>query len=326
LASEPATAKLQALIANGDRALRILILGAGGIGGYYGGRLAKAGVDVTFLVRPRRAEQLARDGLVIKSPLGDMQLPVRTVQRETAKPGYDAIILSCKAYDLDDAIESIRPAAEGALILPQLNGMKHLDRLDSVFGRKAVLGGVAQIGITMEPNGTIRHLNKGQGFIFGERDPTATERCTALAAELAKGGFEPRHSREIELDMWEKFTFLCTLAGMCCLMRGSVGAIARTDDGKALAEEMFADCAAAAEAAGFAPRERFVEFARNAIGDAASTNEASMLRDLRRGGPVEADHIVGDMLARAKAAGRSATLLRAAYAHLQVYEAGRAKG
>jgi 2-dehydropantoate 2-reductase len=303
--------------------LRILILGAGGIGGYYGGRLAKAGVDVTFLVRPRRAEQLARDGLVVKSPLGDFQTPVKTVLRDSVKPGYDAVMLSCKAYDLEDAIETIRPAAEGALILPQLNGMKHLDPLDAEFGRERVLGGVAQIGITLDPDGTIRHLNKAQGFIFGERHPAAAERCTKLAAELEKGGFGARHSREIELDMWEKFTFLCTIAAMCCLMRGSVSAIARTQDGTALAGEMFDDCVAAATAAGFPPRKQFLEFARNAVADRNSPNEASMLRDLRRCGPVEADHIVGDMLNRAQAAGRDATLLRAAYAHLQVYQASR---
>jgi 2-dehydropantoate 2-reductase len=114
--------------------MRILVLGAGGIGGYFGGRLAAAGVDVTFLVRPRRAEQLARDGLVIKSPLGDLAIPVTTVTKETATPGYDAILLSCKAYDLADSIASIRAAAPGALIVPLLNGLLHLDALDAAFG------------------------------------------------------------------------------------------------------------------------------------------------------------------------------------------------
>ena len=110
--------------------MRILILGAGGIGGIFGGRLAQAGLDVTFLVRPGRAAQLARDGLVIASPHGDARLQVDTIQREQAAPGYDDILLSCKAYDLDDAISAIRPAASGALIVPVLNGLRHLDRLD----------------------------------------------------------------------------------------------------------------------------------------------------------------------------------------------------
>ncbi|MDE2200285.1 MAG: hypothetical protein KGJ41_14805, partial [Rhodospirillales bacterium] len=182
--------------------MRILILGAGGIGGYFGGRLAHAGVDVTFLVRPRRAEQLAAHGLVIKSPLGDLALPVNTVTRDTVGPGYDAIIVSCKAYDLEDAIAAIRPAAPGALILPQLNGIRHLDRLDAEFGPEAVLGGVALIGITLDADGTVRHLNKAQGFVFGERHPSQVARCEALQETLKRGGFAPRHSHEIMQDMW----------------------------------------------------------------------------------------------------------------------------
>lgn len=306
-------------------ALRILILGAGGIGGYYGGRLAAAGADVTFLVRPRRAAQLAEHGLVVQSPLGDFTTKVKTVTADTVGPGYDAIILGCKAYDLDDAIAAIRPAAPGALILPQLNGMAHLDRLDAEFGRDNVLGGVAAIAVTLEPDGTVRHLNKLAGFVTGARSPAAEARCAELAAILAKGGFDFRHSADIEQDMWEKWVFLCSMAAMCCLMRGNVGQIVRaTPDGADLMQEMLEDCAAAAAAAGHRPAEAVHARNRKTFADPAGAWEASMLRDLRAGYRVEADHVVGDMLARARAAGRDATLLRAAYAHLKLYEASRA--
>jgi 2-dehydropantoate 2-reductase len=301
--------------------MRILVLGAGGIGGYFGGRLAAAGVDVTFLVRPRRAEQLARDGLVIKSPLGDLAIPVTTVTKETATPGYDAILLSCKAYDLADSIASIRPSAPGALIVPLLNGLLHLDALDAAFGPDAVAGGVALIGITLDPDGTIRHLNTAQGFVFGERVASQRATCAALAEVLAKGGFAPRHSPEIMQDMWEKFVFLCSIAAMTCLMRGPVGAIARTQDGISVALDMLAECTAVATAAGYTPRDAARAFGEKSLTDTTSPNGASMMRDLLQGNRVEADHIVGDMLARAKAAGLAAPMLRAAYAHLQVYQA-----
>ena len=127
-----------------------------------GGRLTAAGVDTTFLVRDRRAGVLAQNGLVIKSDLGDLTTPVRTITSATAAPGYDAILLSCKAYDLDDAIESIRPAAPGALIIPLLNGMRQLDALDAAFGATNVAGGVAAIFVTLDDDGTIRHFGKGQ--------------------------------------------------------------------------------------------------------------------------------------------------------------------
>jgi 2-dehydropantoate 2-reductase len=304
--------------------MRILVLGAGGIGGYYGGRLAQAGVDVTFLVRPRRAEQLARDGLVVKGPVVEFAIPVATVTRETVAPGYDAILLSCKAYDLDDAIEAIRPAAPSALILPLLNGIRHLERLDSEFGPASVTGGVAQISVTLEPDGTIRHLAPMQGFIFGPRDPTQEAACTALAAVLDKGGFAPKLSPAIMQDMWEKFVFLCTLAATTCLMRGTVGAIARTDHGTSVALDMLAECTSVATAAGYPPREGHAAFSRKMVTDRDSGTAASMLRDLQRGGKVEAEHIIGDMLTRALAAGSPAPMLRAAYTHLQVYQASLA--
>jgi 2-dehydropantoate 2-reductase len=287
--------------------------------------LAAAGVDVTFLVRPRRAAQLAANGLVLTSPFGDLTVPVQTVTSDTVGPGYDAIIIGCKAYDLEDAIAAIRPASTGALILPQLNGMAHLDRLDAEFGRDRVLGGVAGIAVTLDPDGTVRHLNKLASFVTGARSPAAEAGCAALAVALAKGGFDFRLSADIMQDMWEKWVFLCSLAAMCCLVRGNVGQIVRScDDGAALLLQMLEDCAAAATAAGHAPREAHRAHSRKQFSDPQGTWEASMLRDLRAGYRVEADHVVGDMLARAKAAGREATLLKAAYAQLKVYEALKA--
>ncbi len=302
--------------------MRILILGAGGIGGYYGGRMAAAGADVTFMVRAKRAETLARNGLVIRSPVGDLEIPVKTVQRDTATSGFDAILLSCKSYDLEDAIESLRPAAQGALVIPMLNGMRHLDTLDAAFGPDHVAGGVAMIGVDMEADGTIRHLARGHGLTYGERTEAQAGICAALAPMFRDSGFDGRHSHEIMRDMWEKFVFITCNAGMCCLMRGNLGEIARTQEGAGVMRDLIAECAATATAAGYAPREGFLERAGRQLTDPQSTTTASMLRDLRRGGQVEAEHVVGDMLARAKAAGLAAPILRSIYTNLQVYQAG----
>ena len=299
------------------------MLGAGGIGGYYGGRLAAAGVDVTFLVRPRRADQLARDGLVIRSPKGDLQIRVKTVSRDTVTPGYDAIVVSCKAYDLDDAIETIRPAAAGAKIIPQLNGMRHLERLDAAFGAEQVLGGVAMIGVTLDADGTVRHLNRADGFVFGERSAAQAAFCADLAPIIASGGFEDRYSHAIIQDMWDKFVFLSTNAALSSLMRGPIGQIASTPYGISVALEMLAETSAAAAAAGYPVEPARDGFNRKWLTDKTSPNTASMMRDLVRGGDVEANHIVGDILERALAAGHPAPMLRAAHTHLKVYQALR---
>ena len=303
--------------------MRILVLGAGGIGGYFGGRLAAAGLDVTFLVRDRRAEILARDGLRLTSELGDLAIQVKTVTRDTARPGYDAVLLSCKAYDLDDAIASLAPAAAGALIVPLLNGMRHLDALDAAFGAEHVAGGVAAIGVTLDDDGTIRHFGKGQSYTHGPRFPSQDASCAALAEAMAPGAYGARNSATIMQDMWEKFVFITTAAGTACLMRGAIGAIARTAEGTSVLNDMYDECAAVAAAAGHPPRPRHREFAAAGFADKTNTNVPSMLRDLQRGLRVEADHLVGDMLARARALGHATPFLRAASAHLAVYQESR---
>jgi 2-dehydropantoate 2-reductase len=304
--------------------MRILVLGAGGIGGYFGGRAAAGGADVTFLVRPRRAEQIKANGLVIRSPLGDATIAAKTVLAGAVTPGWDAIILSCKAYDLDSAIEAIRPAAAGARIIPQLNGMRHLDRLDAEFGADAVLGGMTGIAVTLEADGTVRHLNTMASFGYGPRQPAQAAFCDALQPHLAKGGFDLANSPEIMQVMWEKWVFLCSIAGMNCLFRGNVGTIvSAAPDAAALMLQMVDECTAVATAAGHKPRPPADARARTQLSDPKGQWMASMLRDLQKGGPVEADHVVGDMLARAKAYGTPHTLLATAYTHLKVYEATR---
>ena len=305
--------------------MRILVLGAGGIGGYFGGRLAAAGLDVTFLVRDRRAGLLARDGLRLTSELGDLAIQVKTITRDTAQPGYDAVLLRCKAYDLDDAIASLAPAAAGALIIPLLNGMRHLDALDAKFGAEHVAGGVAAIGVTLDDDGTIRHFGKGQSYTHGARCPAQETRCAALADAMAPGNYGARNSATIMQDMWEKFVFITTAAGTACLMRGAIGAIARSAEGTAVLNDVYEECAAVAAAAGYPPRARHREFAAAGFADKTNTNVPSMLRDLQRGLRVEADHLVGDMLARARALGHATPFLRAASAHLAVYQEGRTR-
>ena len=205
--------------------MRTLMVGAGAIGGYFGGRAAEAGADVTFLVRPRRAAQLASDGLVIRSPRGDLGRSVATVQAGALGGPYDAVVLSCKAYDLDDAIASFAPAAgPDTAILPLLNGMRHLDVLEARFGPGAVLGGQCQIAATLEPDGTIRHLGDLQALSLGERDGSMSPRVEALAAAFAGCGGQA--SKTILQDMWAKWVFLASLACLTSSMRAAVGDVA----------------------------------------------------------------------------------------------------
>src|ERR1700721_717357 len=151
--------------------MRILVVGAGAIGGYFGGRMLQAGRDVTFLVRPRRAGELAEAGLVIRSPNGDVTLKSPpTVQADKLTEKFDAILLSCKAFDLDDAINSFAAAVgPRTAIIPMLNGMRHLDVLDRKFSRERVLGGLCAIAVTLNDKREVVQLAPMQSLNFGER-------------------------------------------------------------------------------------------------------------------------------------------------------------
>jgi len=299
--------------------MRILVLGAGGVGGYFGARLAAGGCDITFLVRPGRAAKLKANGLTVKSPLGDVAIPdVRFVTQ--AEAPADLIILSCKAYDLGSAMDTIAPAVgPGTLILPLLNGLRHLDDLDARFGKDKVLGGTCHIGVTMAETGEILHLNKLHRFLLGARSPA--QAVEAVYQALLPGGFALTLSPDITQDMWGKFAFLTSFAGITCLMRANIGAIAASDNGTVIALALFEECLSVARASGFIAGEAYMETSLGMLTDPTSSGTASMLRDLQAGGRTEHEHILGDMLHRAKSLGVAAPVLTIAHAHLQAYAA-----
>jgi 2-dehydropantoate 2-reductase len=305
--------------------MRILVVGAGAIGGYFGGRLLAAGRDVTFLVRPRRAAELASAGLVIKSPNGDVTLKnPPTVQADKLNEKFDVVLLSCKAFDLDDAIKSFAPAVgPQTAIIPLLNGMLHLDVLDGKFGREHVLGGLCAIAVTLNERREVVHLQPMQSLNFGERDGKPSERVSAIAEVMASGKFGAVASEHIIQEMWEKWVFLASLAASTCLMRAAVGIILAAPGGKDFLLGMLDESNAIATAEGYAPRPPFLERTVGMFTAAGSPMTASMFRDIKAGAPVEADHVIGDLIARGDAAKVPVPKLRTAYTHLKAYEKQR---
>ena len=303
--------------------MRILVVGAGAVGGYFGGRLLHAGRDVTFLVRPRRAAELAQHGLTIRSPVGDFHRPSPpTVSQEALAEPFDLVLLSCKAYDLEGAISSFAKAVGPATaILPLLNGMRHIDRLAERFGPERVLGGQCAISVTLGPEGDVVHFNDWHALSFGELDGSRSQRIGAIASELINAGFDARLADNIRQEMWEKWVFIATAAGITCLMRASVGDYVAAGAAD-LALGLLKECASIAATEGFPLRDPAVERGRTALTAASSPLKASMLRDIEGGGRVEGDQILGDLLRRAKKPD-DASVLRIATLHVKAYEAGR---
>lgn len=302
--------------------MRVLVLGAGAIGGYFGARLIEAGHDVSFLVRPATAQRLRRDGLRVQSPNGDFARPVDAIVRLLDGAPCDLALLSCKAYDLDSAVAAIAPAiGPDTRVLPLLNGLRHLDVLDLAFGRERVWGGLAHISVTLADDGTVRQLGKLDRLTFGVRGPDA--RLETLAQELLTLRVELRRRHDILAAMWEKFVFIATLAGMTCLMRGSVGEIVAAPGGAALICRAYAEACAIAAAEGYAVTAEAREEAEAILAMRDSPLKASMLRDLEHGARTEVEHVIGDLLERGRRHGVDRPLIEAACAHLRVYETSR---
>jgi 2-dehydropantoate 2-reductase len=306
--------------------MRILVVGAGAMGGYFGGRLLEAGRDVTFLVRPRRAAQLAKTGLIIRSKFGDASLPAPpSVTAEALREPFDLILLSCKAYDLKSAADSFAQAVgKNTVILPFLNGMAHIDYLVERFGNAAVLGGQCVISTTLDAEGRILHLNDTHLLSFGERDAATSERTNAIAKELSGVKFEARLSEGILHEMWEKWVFIATAASINCLMRAMVGDTMEAG-GKDLTLALLAECDSIAEAHGFASTEASMNRAVSILTAPGSQFAASMLRDVENHAPIEADHVIGNLIARGQAKSCNVSLLHIAYTHLKAYEVRRAR-
>ncbi|OOG40788.1 2-dehydropantoate 2-reductase [Rhodanobacter sp. C05] len=307
--------------------MRVLIVGAGATGGYFGGRLLQHGRDVTFLVREARANMLARTGLVIRSMTGDASLPAppMVLARDLDVP-YDLVLLSCKAYALEQVMADIAPAVgPDTVILPVLNGMRHLDLLDARFGAERVLGGQCVIAATLDAQGVVQHLNQSHSLTFGERDGTTSGRMQKITRSLSDTGFDARPSNSILQDMWDKWVFLASLAGITCLMRASVGDIVAAPGGTTITLDLLEECRTVAERSGHAPGDATLQRARSVLTEAGSSLTASMLRDLQHGHAIEADHVIGDMLRRAEHLRSAHALLTVVYANLKAYEAGRAR-
>lgn len=305
--------------------MKILLLGAGATGGYFGGRLVETGADVSFLVREKRAQHIAVYGLQIEHPQGRSVMAVHTVLAEAVKPEYDVVLLACKAYDLATSIEAIRPAmGPRTQVIPLLNGMTHLETLDSAFGASRVMGGLCQIAATLTKDGVVKSLANSHVITWGAREPAQQATADALALPFSKTVVTWKVSENIVQDMWEKVVFLSTLAATTCLMRANVGEILATENGAAIMQRCLDSCIAIATKSGFPPRAKVLERYQTSMAATGSTTTASMLRDIESGMPVEADHIVGFMLARARALGIDDTILAVAYAHLKAYENRRA--
>ena len=278
--------------------MKYVVVGAGGVGGYFGARLAADGNEVAFLARGAHGEAMRRNGLTIKSPLGDIHIDKPDVPASLSDIGFADVILFCvKLWDVDAAAAQIKPLlAHDTAVIPVQNGVTTCDRLAELLGPRHVMGGVAKISAMIESPGVIRHHGPFAQLVFGERDGAPSWRQDALSAACQSAGIEHTVSTAIDRDIWEKFVFLAPLAGAACFYRIPVGGLIAEPDRHTLLAELMRETAAVGRAAGVALDDGLVERALRQAGAFDSATKPSMLVDLERGRRLELDWLTGQVV------------------------------
>jgi 2-dehydropantoate 2-reductase len=308
--------------------MRILIVGAGAVGGFFGAHLLNAGRDVTFLVRPARARQLAEHGLRIVCAFDptqpDLHIPSpKTILAGEIVQSFDLILLSCKAYDLEASIQDLAPAVgPDTAILPLLNGMAHLGVLDARFGRRQVLGGDTTISTVKQADGRILHLIPLDTLHFGDRDDPDGPRIQRVADALHVPGFSAERQTDILRAMWHKWVTISTAASATCLLRCTIGDLVAAGQAQ-LVHDILAETSGISAAAGYPPTQEFLDNIIEKFTRPGSAFTASMFRDISANAPIEAQQIIGDLLAHARHLGVATPVLNLVHAHLRCYEARR---
>ena len=300
--------------------MKILVLGVGGIGGFFGGYLHEIGADVTFLVRPKRKALLQADGLKIISPLGNLSLNPKLVLVDELKPVYDIILISCKTYDLDQAIIDLRPTKGRGLIIPFLNGVTHMKKLDEEFGQDNVMGGVAHISSTVNKDGTIEHFSEFKKLTFGNRDLSKNNALKEFAEVCAKTQFDMTLSDDINLDLWKKWVFISTVAGATTLFSCSLGEIVKSDFGKQIIIDLFNECRSIAKLYKYDYEDSEADIILKTITTPGSPIKASMQRDVEKKSFTEHEQIFGDLINKGQKYNFDCPILMSCYVRMNVYQ------
>lgn len=300
--------------------MKILVVGAGAIGGYFGGRLLEKGEDVTFLVRSKRKEILERTGLNIESVHGDCRLNPKLVTKEEADSSYDVVLISTKSYQLSGAIEDVRPfVGEGTMILPLLNGISHIDQLVEAFGEKAVIGGLCFVESTLDGDGTIIQTSPINQLVYGERNGQQTERIKKLERAFSDTKAEFVLSGNINQDMWHKYMFITALSGITTVMESPIGPIRELETGQRTIAAFLAELEAVMSKLGAPIKEGIANDQLAKINAIGASMKSSMQRDTEKAQPIEADHLQGYLLEKAKEYRVETPILETLYTKLLLY-------
>lgn len=303
--------------------MKILIVGAGAVGGYFGARLIEKGEDVTFLVREKRKQQLLEDGLVVESKHGNVSAIPQLITAAD-QGSFDVVLIGTKAYHLDQAIDSVKPFVHSeTIIIPMLNGIAHIEQLQQAFSKEQVMGGLCFIESTVTADGIIQQTSGIHHFLFGELDGQETERLKQLEQVFSgtKGKFKASNS--IMSDLWHKYLFITAMSGVTTLFQQPIGPIIELEEGQEVIKTVINEITQVMRAEG-APIAEDVEVEQYSRFIALDFGmKSSMQRDMEKGAPVEVDHLQGYLLKKAKYHKIETPVLKSVYVNVKLYEKSR---
>jgi 2-dehydropantoate 2-reductase len=305
--------------------MRVVVMGTGGVGGYFGARLAKSGCEVGFVARGKQLAALRAGGLRVQSPLGDMELPQVTASDNPADLGRaDMVLFGVKLWDTAEAAQMIRPlVGEDTAVVSFQNGVMKDDILKEALGARHVIGGVCYIAATIAEPGVIRHTGTMQKLVFGEYGGAMTPRVERFRDACVKAGIDVEVPPSIEQAIWEKFVFLVALSGTTTLARTPIGPIRSNERSRAFFQDVMDEVVQVARAEGVALPADYAAMRIAFADQLPATMTSSMHGDLDRGSRLEVEWLSGDVVRRGKRLGVPTPCNRAIYDVLSIHSAGR---
>lgn len=285
--------------------MRIAVMGAGGVGGYFGARLAAAGADVAFVARGRHLAAMVNEGLRIESACGDLHLKTVQASDDARDIGaVDVVLFAVKLWSTEEAALACRPlVGPGTVVIGLQNGVTGLDTLAAVLGPEVVAGGSAHIAATIAAPGVIRHTGTMARITYGELDGRAPDRLLPFHELAQRAEFDAVLADDVRRVIWEKFAFLAPLSGITSLCRLPIGPIRAVPETRALFLDAVAEVAAVARARGIAVAPDITERIGTLIDGLVPEMKSSMLQDLERGGPIELPWLSGAVVELGRALG-----------------------
>ena len=300
--------------------MKVLILGVGGLGGFFGAHLQKTNCDVTFLVRENTKKLVSERGIKILSDFGNFKINPVLITKKDLKINYDVVMISCKAYDLEEAIADLKPSQKNAVIIPLLNGQAHINKLEKAFKKENVFGGVAHVSSNTNAPGEIKHVGKIKRLSFGPRYKGNEQIANDFYQLCRKADFQTILSEDINQDIWEKWIFLATIAGATTLFQTSIDNINTKPNGKIFIQNLWNECINISKENGYELRTESKSLHEDLLFKSDYPFKASMLVDMEKKIMTEHEHIFFEFIKLGKKKKLNTSLLETCLLNMSIYE------